>query len=188
MKTRENELTLPAESGIIRVDMLHKIISGGQTGADITGLKTAKQYGIDTGGWMPYGWITQNGKRPEYQTLYNMKEYPEKGYKKRTWANVSDSDGTVRFASDFKSPGEICTLNAIKRFDKPYLDVLVTPNRLVKLQSTPIFLTLLSHFINDNNIQILNIAGNTEKTSPNISEFVNLYLSLTFEQIGFDKI
>jgi Circularly permutated YpsA SLOG family len=38
--------------------LLKKIISGGQTGADQAGLRTAKRLGIETGGWMPQGWRT----------------------------------------------------------------------------------------------------------------------------------
>ena len=36
-----------------------KIISGGQTGADMGGLLAAKDLGIRTGGWMPKGWLTE---------------------------------------------------------------------------------------------------------------------------------
>jgi len=134
--------------------MIHKIISGGQTGADQAGLYIAKKYGIETGGWAPKGWITSDGPNmPLLQKAYNLQEHSG-GYKKRTWSNVEDSDATIRLATNFNSPGEICTMNAIKRYDRPHFDVdlnnLCQPKEVVKW--------LESNFIN-----VLNIAGNTQK-------------------------
>lgn len=36
-----------------------KIISGGQTGADMGGLEAAREYGFPTGGYAPKGWMTE---------------------------------------------------------------------------------------------------------------------------------
>ena len=44
--------------------MLKKIISGGQTGADREALETARDLGIETGGFVPKGWLTEDG--PDY--------------------------------------------------------------------------------------------------------------------------
>jgi hypothetical protein len=41
--------------------MLKKIISGGQTGADIAGLDVAIKYGIPHGGAIPKGRLTEEG-------------------------------------------------------------------------------------------------------------------------------
>jgi hypothetical protein len=89
-----------------------------KSGADIAGLKAAKDFGLETGGWIPKGFKTLDGPRPEYAELYNIKEIDSYSYKVRTWANVKDSDATVRFAKDFKSSGEICTMNGILRHIK----------------------------------------------------------------------
>jgi len=68
--------------------------------------------------------------------------------------NVRLSDGTIRFAADFNSMGERCTLNAILDNNKPYKDIDIN-NPL----STPI---VVATWIRKNNIKKLNIAWNTK--------------------------
>ncbi len=151
--------------------ILTKVISGGQTGADIAGLKAAKHCGIETSGYMPNGWITLDGPKPEYATLYNMIEHPVKGYPARTEGNVKFTDGTIRFASDFKSPGELCTYKFIKKYSKPNLDIhpFLLPSK-----------ELVTNWIKDNDIKKLNIAGNTERTCPGIEKIVFDFLVKVF--------
>src|SRR3954453_21838055 len=50
--------------------MLERVISGGQTGADLAGWRAARAAGIATGGWMPRGFWTEAGERPEFAELY----------------------------------------------------------------------------------------------------------------------
>jgi hypothetical protein len=45
--------------------MLTKIISGGQTGSDQGGLEAGQKLGLETGGWIPKGWLTEIGANPE---------------------------------------------------------------------------------------------------------------------------
>jgi hypothetical protein len=40
---------------------LKKIISGGQTGADIAGIDAAIEHGLSYGGWLPKGRKTEKG-------------------------------------------------------------------------------------------------------------------------------
>jgi len=70
--------------------MLKKIISGGQTGADVAGLDVAIKHGILHGGAIPKGKLTEDGVLPE---KYNLQEMTTKSYPKRTEKNVVDSDG-----------------------------------------------------------------------------------------------
>jgi hypothetical protein len=74
--------------------MLKKIISGGQTGADVAGLYVAIKHGIHHGGAIPKGRLTEDGMLSE---KYNLEEMTSKSYPKRTEKNVVDSDGTVIF-------------------------------------------------------------------------------------------
>lgn len=53
---------------------LKKIISGGQTGIDQIALELAREYGISTGGWMPPGFVTEDGDKPKMKGLYGMEE------------------------------------------------------------------------------------------------------------------
>jgi hypothetical protein len=164
--------------------MLELVMSGGQTGADQAGLRIAKQFGIPTGGWMPLDWQTGAGPRPDFEQLYGMKCLHHGGYKERTEANVRLSNGTIRFAADFNSMGEKCTLNAILDNNKPYMDIDIN-NPL----STPI---VVATWIRKNNIKKLNIAGNTQPAKPNakafkITEFTEQFLSELFTELGFKK-
>lgn len=152
-----------------------KIISGGQTGADIAALRVGKYLGYEVGGWMPKEWWTQGGPKSEYEKLYNMKECQTKGYSARTYANVRDSDGTIRFALDFNSPGEICTLGAINTHKKPYLDICVKD--IICRQKSNESINAIHIFIVNNNIKTLNIAGNSERTCNGIESMVSIFLT-----------
>lgn len=148
-----------------------KIISGGQTGADIGSLRAAKICGLETGGWLPQGCKTLLGPKPEYLLEFGMQEHTKGGYPPRTEANVRDSDGTIRFASNFSSAGEKCTLRAIKWFGKPHLDVNIR---------SPLPLEEVKNWLKEHGIQVLNVAGNSEETSPGIEKFVYDYLVEVF--------
>ena len=65
--------------------MLEKIVTGGQTGADQAGWRAAGACGIPTGGWMPKGFLTEDGPRPEFATLYDAREIPTTAYPPRAW-------------------------------------------------------------------------------------------------------
>ncbi len=140
---------------------IEKIISGGQTGADEAGIIAAKLIGFKTGGWMPSGFRTLEGDRPEYKDLYNMQEHESNYYPPRTYQNVRESDGTVRFATNFNSSGEKCTFEAIVQYDKPYFDIDL--NKDLKEQQVK-----FKSWLKCNAIKTLNVAGNSERTSPGI--------------------
>ena len=164
--------------------MLELVMSGGQTGADQAGLRIAKQFGIPTGGWMPLDWQTGAGPRPDFEQLYGMKCLHHGGYKERTEANVRLSDGTIRFAANFNSMGEKCTLNAILDNNKPYMDIDI--NNPVSTASD------VAAWIRKNNIKKLNIAGNTQPANRNtrafkITEFTEQFLTELFTELGFKK-
>ena len=149
--------------------MIEKIISGGQYGADIAGLAAAYDLGIPTGGFAPKGYKTIYGPNPKLKAL-GLVECESTNYRIRTFENVKHSDGTIRFAYDFKSAGEICTLNALKTFKKPHFDIhldnLPETNEVIK-------------WLEAHEIKILNIAGNTgkdKKESVFIFETVRQYL------------
>lgn len=108
-------------------DAIAELRSGGQTGVDIGCVRVARWFGVKTAGWMPLGWRTLAGPRPEYATLYGMKEASSREYAPRTFANAAEADTTIRIAARFDSPGEICTMRAcLAAGYKPY-DVLWVP-------------------------------------------------------------
>ncbi len=147
--------------------ILKKIISGGQIGADEAGLIAGKKLGLETGGTMPNGFRTLVGSRPDFADMYGITEHESWKYPPRTEDNVTNSDGTVRFAANFNSPGERCTLKFINKHKKPHMDIDVD-------DPPPIqdFVDWLS--IND--IHVLNVAGNSEMSTPGIKDFVISFL------------
>jgi hypothetical protein len=154
--------------------MLKVVRSGGQTGADIAGVATAKRFGYKTGGTMTKGWKTLNGPRPDYAEKYGMKEHSSTNYPPRTYENVRDSDGTICFAFNFESPRERCTKKAIDQYKKPSIRVSVQDPRPV--QEVVDWLII-------NNIETLNVAGNSEQTYPGMAEFTAKYLAEVFEKL-----
>lgn len=151
---------------------VRKIISGGQVGADIAGLRAAKFLGLETGGWLPYGWRTKDGPRPEYEQLYGCEQYISESYPGRTCANVRDSDATVRFAMTFNSAGERCTLNAIKAYGRPHFDVQLLRIETGRLTSdvTPASFGL---WLLENEVKTLNVAGNARR---DLEDFVENFI------------
>lgn len=154
--------------------MLTKIISGGQTGADRAGLIAARAAGLNTGGWMPKGFKAHDGLHPEFAELYNIKEDSSPLYPPRTFKNAFEADGTVRFAADFQTAGEICTLKAIEKSGKSHFDVHVLGD------TNP---SQLADWIKNNNIKTLNVAGNSEERACGIEEFVVMFILATIEEL-----
>lgn len=154
---------------------LERMISGGQTGADRGALAAAKATGIPTGGWMPRGFRAQDGPRPEFAVLYGLREHPSDRYPPRTALNVKESDATLRFATDWESPGEALTRSLCERYGRPRLDV--TPGG-------PVTPAEVAAWLAANGARTLNVAGNTERTSPGIEDFVTAFLGEVFRLLG----
>jgi hypothetical protein len=163
----------------MRAMTLRKVISGGQTGADQAGLAVAKRFRLETGGTMPKGFKTLNGNRPEMAVVYGLTEHESDNYVPRTYKNVLDSDGTVRLAGNFESSGEICTLKAIQKYGKPYFDVDLTD------------LPPVEGFVNwllENNIEVLNVAGNAEQTYAGAFNKSYQFLTDAFFALGLEMV
>jgi len=73
-------------------DVIQKIISGGQTGAERAALDAAIKLGIPYGGWLPKGRLTEDGTLPDE---YELNEMPTSSLAKRAKQNILDSDGTL---------------------------------------------------------------------------------------------
>ena len=150
--------------------MLKKIVSGGQTGADQAAWRAAKAHGIATGGWMPKGFLTEEGERPEFEAIYGASEMPAAKYPPRTKQNARESDATLWFgAAD--SAGANTTIEACRRFGKPCFLVRFEP---------PTMPYEVARWLKDSSIEILHIAGNRESTSPGIGISVERFLEDLF--------
>jgi hypothetical protein len=139
--------------------MLKKIISGGQTGADVAGLDVAIKHGIPHGGAISKGRQTEDGTLPE---KYNLQEMPTKSYPKRTEKNVVDSDGTVIFSHGKLSGGSLLTKKKAIQHGKPVLHLDMEEATVEEAAD------LLKDFIQKNEIEILNVAGSRGSKDPEI--------------------
>ncbi len=144
--------------------MIKKIISGGQTGADQGALHGAKIAGIATGGWAPKGWQTERGPAKKYLKYYNLREFQKYGYPERTKQNIKDSDGTL-IIGDIKSTGSALTASICYRLKMPRYTVGWTPDRHLVYSNIG---WLVASWIKENEIEILNVAGNRESKNPGI--------------------
>ena len=100
-----------------------KVISGGQTGADQLGLAIAKIYGIETCGYAPPGFLTEDGPAPwlaDYGLIELRGEFDGRvGYPARTAANVSSSRLVLWFGDEASTGGK-CTRTACVRHRVPF--------------------------------------------------------------------
>lgn len=135
--------------------ILRKIISGGQTGADLAGLVAGKQLGLQTGGWIPRGFRTERGFEPELRGEYGLMETGSSSYPERTELNVMLADVTVWFGTT-NSAGYRCTKRAADAHEK----------LMIQNPSS----SQLREFVELLNVQVLNVAGNRESKNPGIGE------------------
>lgn len=155
--------------------MLVQVISGGQSGADQGGLIAAQACGLATGGWMPKGFLTLEGPRPDLAKKFGLQEHTSANYPPRTRRNVQLSDATIRFARHFHTPGEQATLKFLLRYSKPHLNVGV---------DDPLPVAEVAEWLRAQRVRILNVAGNTERNVPGIEAFVVKYLIEVIRVIG----
>jgi hypothetical protein len=102
--------------------MLERVVSVGQTGAEQAGWRAARACGIATGGWIPRGFLTEDGPRPELADRYGAREMPTSSYPERTFANARDSDATLWFGS-IDAPGVRATIEACRQLSQSCLRV-----------------------------------------------------------------
>lgn len=152
---------------------LHRVISGGQTGADQGGLLAAYRFQLETGGTAPDGFYTDVGNQPLLECL-GLKAKGD--YRTRTIQNVRDSDGTVLLSLDLDSPGSTLTRNEAKRARRPFIEYDITPvvtkyEELKLGTATPADLRDIArpmceglhNWLLENNVGVLNVAGNRER-------------------------
>ncbi|MBU0945358.1 MAG: putative molybdenum carrier protein [Proteobacteria bacterium] len=143
--------------------MLKKIISGGQTGADIAGIDAAIAHDFPYGGWLPKGRRTIEGP---LDVKYIMREMPTRGYPKRTEQNVMDSDGTVIFQQGKLSGGSDLTRKLAIKHGKPWLHL-----DMKKLSIDEAGEEIIG-WVKKNQIETLNVAGKSASSDPEIYDIV----------------
>lgn len=151
------------------------IWSGFQTGADIAGIKAARKVGLKTKGYIPKGYLTEKGNKPQYKE-YGAIEGSSTNYKGRTLKNVINTDCTIIF-DVVGSGGSKLTRNYCQQNEKPYL--YLNKN---KVNSKDIVDNIFN-FLMESNPNSINIAGNRESKSKGIEKKVFNILTEVFTKI-----
>ena len=134
-----------------RRTMIRRIVSGGQTGADRAALDTARELGIETGGWVPLGRRAEDGRLPDRYP--NMQETTTADPAVRTEHNVRDSDGTVVFSHGEVFGGTKWTVRVSARLGRPVLR-LDLATQSVDAAAQRLLVWTAAH-----RIEVLNVAG-----------------------------
>jgi len=175
-ENREGPPSGPVSGGAVTVDPhdellvwshplpLVKIISGGQTGADIAGLSAGKELGLEVGGVAPRGYRTDVGSNYDLRDLYGVTEHTSASYSPRTLENIRNSDGTIIFDFTRYSRGSDETRDMALRQNKPLLDIR---------SADDIDPVAIRAWIINENIRVLNVAGNRESSTRGINQIVH---------------
>jgi hypothetical protein len=101
--------------------MIQKVVTGGQTGAEQAAWAAARRAGIATGGYMPRGFLTEDGPAPRLGALYGAIEFPFDDAR-RTRANLRRADGLFWFGDPDSSEARE-TFAACRELAKPFLTI-----------------------------------------------------------------
>ena len=148
---------------------IHKIVSGGQTGVDQGALDAAIRLGIPHGGWCPLGRICESGEIP---TRFHLAELETPDYAARTRQNVLDSDGTLIICRSKMTGGTLLTYRLADSLDRPCIVVRLDEDRR---------LDEVRWWLEDERIEVINVAGPRESGEPGIADETTAYLIKLFE-------
>lgn len=155
-----------------------KVISGGQTGCDTAALRAAKTAGLETGGWAPEGFLTEDGPAP-WLAEFGLTELPTASYPARTKQNIEGSDGTLVLFSSLlgfpKTPGTRLTIQAVTAAGKPLYAV-----NLAGAGALPARVEEVCAWVRRERVRVLNVAGPRESKSPGIGGRAEAFLASVF--------
>jgi hypothetical protein len=149
--------------------MLKKIVSGGQTGADRAALDFAINHKIPHGGWVPKGRLAEDGPLP---AKYKLQEMPTDSYHQRTEQNVIESEGTVIISHGKLTGGSAYTQRMAKKHNRPCLHLDLNKSDIFQISM------LLLEWIDEYEIETLNVAGPRESKNPKIYRLVKEVLEV----------
>ncbi|MCH7228732.1 putative molybdenum carrier protein [Haloferula sp. A504] len=153
-------------SGILRrnfIPVIEKLVSGGQTGADIAALDVALRHKFPHGGWCPKGRKSEAGPIPD---RYRLQETPSASYLQRTEWNARHTDGTVIFTLAAKlTGGSLRTAEFARKHGKPLIHLSRSGGPYNSAEQ-------LQGFVDEHGIRVLNVAGSRDSKEPELYSWV----------------
>lgn len=158
------------------------VISGGQTGVDLAGLRAAQIMGFRTGGTAPLKWRTQNGPQPAL-AQFGLRQSTVANYAERTEVNVVTANATLMLYADGDSAGTKLTRKLCKIHDRATYEIDL---------KAPVNIGVAEQWIRVQGINsaalsggfVLNIAGNSSSTAPGIFQPAFGILLKLFNQLA----
>jgi hypothetical protein len=151
--------------------MIRKLVTGGQAGVEQAAWASARRAGVATGGYMPRGFLTEEGPAPRLGALYNAIEFPFDDAR-RIRANLRRADGLFWFG-DADSPGAVDALAACRELGKPSLTI--HPRFAEPAEA--------AEWLNVFEIAVLVAAGDPPSRSPEIGPLVGAFLDRVFRAL-----
>lgn len=142
-----------------------RIISGGQTGADMGALLGARDCGIPTGGIAPKGYRTECGY-DQHLRDFGLQEFPSFNYRHRTIMNIDAADMTLVFGNP-SSRGTAFTVRMCRELEHPHI-------------INPTISTAQKFYHTHRRNGIVNVAGNRESVMPGIMMEVRTFIRTLF--------
>lgn len=154
--------------------VLRRIISGGQTGADMAGLRAGRQLGYETGGTAPANFATSAGRKEGTLKSFGLSALPlcksrVASFVQRSKCNVDNSSATVAFrvrssAGTDKTIGycverKWCKLSSLPLSKKGFCELTGYKPVLVISAFTPACALALGTFLVKHRVTVLNVAG-----------------------------
>ena len=111
-------------------------ISGGQSGADVAFLRAGKYLGVATAGYMPHGFTTEDGPKPEYQEEYGLQECFG-GNRQRDILNVEQSDLLIAFLLNKEKTGRgtMSTINCARMGEHKHIQLEKDPEKQAQIEA-----------------------------------------------------
>ena len=153
--------------------MLKKIVSGAQTGVDRAALDLAREYGFETGGYVPAGRLAEDGRIPDKYTGLNETVSGEPA--ERTKLNVRHSDATLVLTHGRPAAGTKLTIDIAHDLGKPVCHIDLDA---VDLDAA---LEVVRGWLSGTRCQTLNVAGPRSSEDAAIYRAAKQFLSRVVE-------
>ena len=151
--------------------MIKKIISGGQTGVDRAALDFAIKHNIAHGGWIPKGRLAEDNPLSDH---YHLKEMPTSSYPARTERNVLDSDGTLIVSRGKLTGGSDLTRKFAILNGRSWIQIDLNQTDHTDVAAK------IKEWIDQEEVEILNVAGPRASKDPHIYNKVMEILELVY--------